>query len=72
MKEFLNSNWLRAGQFFRNTVPKNEMQCQKNEIPSAKKISEIQCQKMKYSTNFIDYKIQPFLTKNNRKNGWRF
>ena len=26
MKNFLNSDWLRAVQFFRNTVPKNEIQ----------------------------------------------
>ena len=29
MKTFLNSDWLRVVQFFRNTVPKNEMQCKK-------------------------------------------
>jgi hypothetical protein len=27
MKKFLNSDWLRAVQFFRNTVPENEVQC---------------------------------------------
>ena len=52
MKKILNTDWLRAVQSFRNAVPKNE----------------IQCQKMKYSANFIDYKIQPFLAENNTKN----
>jgi hypothetical protein len=28
---------------------------------------EMQCKKMKYSANFIDYKIQPFLAENNTK-----
>jgi hypothetical protein len=27
MKKFLNSDWLTAVQFSRNTVPKNEIQC---------------------------------------------
>jgi hypothetical protein len=39
MKKILNSDWLRAAQFFQNTVPKNE----------------IQCKQEKYSANFIDY-----------------
>jgi hypothetical protein len=38
------------------TVSKNEIQFQ------------CRCQKMKYSANFIDYKIQPFLAENNTKN----
>jgi hypothetical protein len=29
MKTFLDSDWLRVVQFFRNTVPKNEIQCKK-------------------------------------------
>ena len=29
---------------------------------------EIQCQKIKYSANFIGYKIQPFLAEKNTKN----
>jgi hypothetical protein len=29
MKKFLNSDWLRVVQFFRNTVPKNEIQSKK-------------------------------------------
>ena len=36
MKEFLNSDWLGAVQFFRNTVSKNEIQCKKVKY-SAKK-----------------------------------
>ena len=29
MKKFLKSDWLRTVQFFRNTVPKNEIQYKK-------------------------------------------
>ena len=29
MKKFLNSDWLRAVQFFRNTVPKSKIHCKK-------------------------------------------
>ena len=41
MKKFLISHWLRAVQFFRNTLPKNEMQCKKK----------------KYSANFLIFKL---------------
>jgi hypothetical protein len=39
MKKFLNSDWLRSVQCFRNTVPKNETRWEKK----------------KYSANLIDY-----------------
>jgi hypothetical protein len=41
MKKTLNSDWLRAVEFFQNTVPKNK----------------IQWQEMKYSANSIDPNI---------------
>ena len=40
MQKFLNSDWLRAVRFFRNTVAKNEIHA---------------VQKKKYSANLIDY-----------------
>jgi 2',3'-cyclic-nucleotide 2'-phosphodiesterase (5'-nucleotidase family) len=58
MKNFLNSDWLRAVQFFRNTVQKvkfsakNEIQCKKWNTVQKMKYSaknEIQCKKVKYS-----------------------
>ena len=41
MKKFLNSDWLRAVQFFRNTVKKNEIQWEKMKYSGKNK--EIQC-----------------------------
>jgi hypothetical protein len=41
MKKFLNSDWLTAMQFFRNTVPKSEIQCKKVKY-SAKKKNTVQ------------------------------
>ena len=49
MKRFLNSYWLRAVQFFRNTVPKNEIQCKKNTVQK------------KYSANFLILNFSNFL-----------
>jgi hypothetical protein len=47
MKTFFNSDRLRAVEYFRNTVPKNEIQCKKKRNTVQK--NEIQCKKMKYS-----------------------
>ena len=44
MKKFLHSDWLRAVQFLVNTVPKKEIQWQKN----------------KFSANFFRFKILKF------------
>ncbi len=41
MKKFLHSDWLRAVQFLGNTVPKQEIQCQKKKF-SAKKGNSVQ------------------------------
>ena len=48
MKKFLDSDWLRAVQFFRNTVPKNKIQCKKKKYSAKKE---------KYSANFVIFLI---------------
>ncbi len=52
MKKFLHSDWLRAVQFLGNTVPKQEIQCQKKKF-SAKKGNSVQ---------ILDFKFLNFLT----------
>ena len=48
MKKFLHSDWLRAGKFLVNTVPKREIQCR------AKKGNSVQIS--------LDFKFLNFLT----------
>ena len=41
MKKFLDSDWLREVQFYRNTVPKKEINCEKKKYLASAKTKDI-------------------------------
>jgi hypothetical protein len=64
IKKFLNfADWLRAVQFFRNTVPKSEIQCKKRSAKSENNTKTQHLRVTKYGWRFSRFSNQCFILK---------